>query len=1203
MQIKEMFEKPIDRNIKGVIKVGQKDEENIYQELNEYVVTDELKKHFSEFFNIYSKGTTTPTDDIGVWISGFFGSGKSHFLKILSYILNSELAVENKDNPGEIRRPIDFFKQDNKIQDPIVIADMIKSSDISTDVILFNIDSKSSNSESEKDKILDVFVKVFNEMRGYCTEYPFLADFEKKLDKEGLYEQFKSSFKNINGDDWEEARDEFLFNSGDVVEAIVEIGFMNEESANLWANKADENYSMSIEKFAEEVESYCNSKGNNHHVVFLVDEVGQYIGEDTKLMLNLQSITEDLGIKCHGKAWIIVTSQQNIDDIVDVKGNDFSKIQGRFKTRLSLSSANVDEVIRKRLLAKKEVAYKTLHASYPQLEPILKNNFTFTDSAEMKKYANANEFAAIYPFVPYQFNLLQAVLTSIREHGASGKHLAEGERSMLKLFQDAGKEWMDKSDDSLIPFYAFYDPLEDYLDHSIRSVFIKARNNNNLLHEDGEDDDVLKVLFLIKYIKELKANLDNITILMISNLDEDIPELRNKIVKSLVRLEKETLIQKNGDTYSFLTNEEQDINREIKNENVELGERLNKAADIIFYDIYAPNEKKFRYNNKYNFGYNRAIDNIDIGMHKNDIGIRIISPYYDFTTQTSPQTTLSEENEDERRYNALKGLSDEKNEVILYLNNDLTVFKEITEILQIEKYLQKHGAEIKKSLRDAKQEELQDKNSNAEILLEKALKQADIFVKGSKVNIPEKNVKDRIDDGFKDLVSKVYHKLNYMDFSPDKDDIMVAIKEFSQETLASGDSRANNALNDVDDYIKTQSDNYIKPPLKTIISRFTSAPYGFVDNDVVWIVAKLFSQKRISLIVNSEIISLKTHKPEEIFKYLTGKNFREKVLLEKKKETSQKKLKIAKLILKDVFSTIEKSTNDEIIFEVFVTQVDKKLVTIKDCLTYYRNNTKYPGKQALEDARDLLMEVLSIKSVDRFFDYVFNHENDFLDMGEDTYNVLQFFDHHKDYFDDAVKTYNIFESNKNYITNKELIDLANRINSILTMSNPYSNIKDLPKLTNDFLEKHDEIIDIEKLTPQNDLKLELDEVIEVLNENYEYKDELKLKYETSFTNDFDNLNKKLSKATEISVIRGVSDEAANLRVKCLNKIDEFKKSKNPEPETPETKVKSVEVSVKAITSKSKVKIENEDDLDKFLDKIRSEVKKQLEENNLVNLKL
>ena len=431
MQIKNMFEKPIDRDIKGVIKVGQKEEENIYQELDEYVVTDELKKHFSTFFNVYANGVSIPTDDIGVWISGFFGSGKSHFLKILSYILNSELSVENTDNPGQFRRPIDFFKDDNKISDSVVIGDMIKSSDVSTDVILFNIDSKSSNSEAVKDKILDVFVKVFNEIRGYCTEYPYLADLEKKLEKEGKYKKFKAAFESINGEIWEEARDDFLFNGDDVVESIVKIGYMSEESARIWQSTAEQDYDISIEKFAIEIEEYCESKEKNHHVVFLVDEVGQYIGEDTKLMLNLQSITEELGIHCKGKAWIIVTSQQNIDDLVDVKGNDFSKIQGRFKTRLSLSSANVDEVIRKRLLAKNDTAFKTLKASFPQIEPILNNNFTFKDSAEMKKYANADDFASIYPFIPYQFNLLQAVLTSIREHGASGKHLAEGERSML----------------------------------------------------------------------------------------------------------------------------------------------------------------------------------------------------------------------------------------------------------------------------------------------------------------------------------------------------------------------------------------------------------------------------------------------------------------------------------------------------------------------------------------------------------------------------------------------------------------------------------------------------------------------------------------------------------------------------------------------------------------------------------------------------
>ena len=121
-----MFEKPIDRDIKGVIKVGQKEEENVYQELSEYVVTNELLKHFREFFSNYSNSISHSTDDIGVWISGFFGSGNSHFLKILSYILSSDLLVEG-------RRPLDFFQE--KIPDPMILADMERSAAVSTDVI------------------------------------------------------------------------------------------------------------------------------------------------------------------------------------------------------------------------------------------------------------------------------------------------------------------------------------------------------------------------------------------------------------------------------------------------------------------------------------------------------------------------------------------------------------------------------------------------------------------------------------------------------------------------------------------------------------------------------------------------------------------------------------------------------------------------------------------------------------------------------------------------------------------------------------------------------------------------------------------------------------------------------------------------------------------------------------------------------------
>lgn len=413
MQIKNMFEKQIDRDIKGVIKVGQSDEENVYQELDEYVVTKELLKHFRDFFNNYEKGVDGYTDKMGVWISGFFGSGKSHFLKILSYLL--------KNSTVEGKRAIEYFTDGKKIEDPMLIAEMTKAGTIESDVMLFNIDSKgSAKVGSGKEAIVEVFMKVFNEMQGYCGSIPYLAEFERQLDNEGRFEEFKEKFEANAGAPWDKKRQAFAVIQDKVVKTLVEMDFMSEEAARNWCKNAKGSYDLSIEKFVSLVQEYCAKKGPNHHVIFLVDEIGQYIADDTQLMLNLQTIVEDLGTACKGKAWVIVTSQEDIDSITKTKGNDFSKIQGRFDTRLSLSASNVDEVIRKRVLAKNETATQTLRLLYEQKESIIKNLITFTaDTADKKLYADKADFADCYPFIPYQFNLLGQVLTAVRTHGAS----------------------------------------------------------------------------------------------------------------------------------------------------------------------------------------------------------------------------------------------------------------------------------------------------------------------------------------------------------------------------------------------------------------------------------------------------------------------------------------------------------------------------------------------------------------------------------------------------------------------------------------------------------------------------------------------------------------------------------------------------------------------------------------------------------------
>ena len=166
MQIKDMFAKKIDREIQGVIIVGQGEETNVAQELEEYVVTKELQKHFADFFAAYKKGIEGMTPKMGVWISGFFGSGKSHFLKILSYLLDNK-SVGNK-------HAYDYFVDDKKITDEKILSDMRLAASTPSDVILFNIDSKSESSgKQNKNAIVNVFLKDFNEMQGFCGSMPY----------------------------------------------------------------------------------------------------------------------------------------------------------------------------------------------------------------------------------------------------------------------------------------------------------------------------------------------------------------------------------------------------------------------------------------------------------------------------------------------------------------------------------------------------------------------------------------------------------------------------------------------------------------------------------------------------------------------------------------------------------------------------------------------------------------------------------------------------------------------------------------------------------------------------------------------------------------------------------------------------------------------------------------------------------------------
>ena len=590
MQIKDLFLKPIDRPINGVIKADQRDAASIWQELDEYVVTKQLTEHFRKFFDAYNQASG---ERMGVWVSGFFGSGKSHFIKILSYLLENIEAVSPTTN--EMKKASAFFDA-HKIKDAMLLADVQRAVSGSADVILFNIDAK-ADSKSDRDVILQVFLRVFNEKLGLSGDAPHIADMERHLIAKGVYQEFIDAFQAKHGSSWVKERDAVDFLRDDVVYALSKALSMTMESAEKWFDNARDDYRINIESLAKIIRDYLTTKSADHRIVFLVDEVGQFIGDNTQLMLTLQTITEELGLKCNGRAWVIVTSQEDIDAAIGgankAKTQDFSKIQGRFYTRLSLASSNTDEVIGERLLSKTPQAKKTLEDTFTKNGDIINNQLVFVgNSVTMRGYRDSLEFAACYPFAPYQFQLLQKIFESIRKVGATGRHLSRGERSLLDAFQSAAVKNADKNTDALIPIYDFYPSIESFIDTTAKRSIDDAPSNDAL---EPFDVKLLKALFLIRYIGDvLKPNVDNIATLCVSQIDQDKINLRRTIQESLTRLENQKLVSRNGDLWYFLTNEERDVAREIGHVTVAAAEKMRLLAELLF-DEVLDNQTKIRH--------------------------------------------------------------------------------------------------------------------------------------------------------------------------------------------------------------------------------------------------------------------------------------------------------------------------------------------------------------------------------------------------------------------------------------------------------------------------------------------------------------------------------------------------------------------------------------------------------------------------------
>lgn len=1029
MNIKNLFTKPLDRSINGVVKADQDDDKTVYQELDEYVVTKELEKHIRDFFKSYGTDLSDASISgrVGVWISGFFGSGKSHFLKVLSYILENKSVCKGTDHQ---RHAIDFFDE-QKIKDPDIRSSVIHAVNHPADVILFNIDSKASSND-EGNPILNVFLRVFNEYQGFSGDHPHIAHMERHLTQKGVYNAFKEAFHSSSGSNWEEERDGYHFLQDDVEQAIAKALHMSAEAAHKWFEESEDTFSVSVENFCYWVKTYLETKESNQRILFMVDEVGQFIGSDTRLMLTLQTITENLGTICNGRAWIVVTSQSDMDAVLgelsSSKANDFSKIAGRFKTRLSLSSSNTDEVIQKRLLNKTDEAITELTKLFEMKGDVLKNQISFDRSGpSLKNYEGTESFVNNYPFAPYHFQLVQKVFEEIRKVGATGAHLAYGERSMLDAFQMSANAIADKEVGALVPMYNFYSSVEGFLDTAVKRTIDQAEENSIL---DEFDVQVLRTLFMIRYVDLIKGSLDNLVTLSIEKVDEDKLALRKQLETSLHRLEKENLITRNGDEFIFLTNEERDISKKIKATDLSGSEENKELSNLIYKDLLKDINKYRHQPNKKDYGLSRYLDGHTIdNKFDNELKIEIISPLDpDYSTYSDAECFTKS--------------SEGSGQIIIKLNDDQSFFTELRTWLKTNKFIRLNSdgsqSDITRILADRGREN-QERKKRLRTKTEEMWLNAKVFTLGQHLDLSTSGVQARLDEMCQYLLENTFNKLSYLDKYHDDpwQELERLLNHYDAGQVESdlpGQQKNASALQELEQFITLKSSGNHRVLISDVVDRFSTRPYGWPDAEILLMIGRLAVTDHVSLQRSGGTLAA-----SDAYDILKNSRLRREISIIKKRRTGEGVLKKARQLTQTLFSSMGPEAEKDL-FEFY----QRRFNDWRENLRGYKIQAEagdFPGLEAISNCQLLLDRTLRISDSFDFFKQIIEQQDDYLDLEKDYSEVDEFFNKQVTIWAQLKHALIKFDRNSQYLEQSIAAETAlSQLRDIKEASKPYEQL-------------------------------------------------------------------------------------------------------------------------------------------------------------------
>lgn len=606
MKLRDIYDRNIDRVINPAVVVSNKKRETVEAEIREYVFTDELIEKLYTLLNAVMNSRDRKT---GIWINGYYGSGKSHFIKYAHYCLNAETQEAAFDHFIKASGGYDATRaganMDITPSNVTLLRNKIQAAAI--DNIMFNVEDETDDGSGER--LTRIFLNMFNKFRRYnANDIPLALLFEKYLDEKGQFETFKKIVASEMGYDWEQdAADIAAYELEGVLEVAKRL-VPEMDTVSLHAKLSNpDSIKIGINAtLIPELQKFLATKDRNYRVLFLVDEVSQYIGTNKETLLNFQNIIERVSEDCNNQVWIACTAQQTLDEVshgangtTDVE-DEFGKILGRFDTRISLQSNDAAYITQRRVLDKNSQGLEALSKVFRKNEDYVLNQFKITHEL-YKGYQNEDDFFLAYPFVPYQFKLIAHVFEAFQQLKFVIKEVKDNERSVLGITHFTARQHADQEVGSFISFDAFYN--QQFHTNLTQRGSRAIENGLELpyVKENPFAQRVVKALFMISNLLEgqrqtFPSNIDNLTVLLMTELDQNRMQLQKKIKEVLDKLIEESIIREEKGSYFFFNEDEIDVQNLIKSQIIRFDDRMEQFDDFF--------RKMTQLRNKFSYGAN-----------------------------------------------------------------------------------------------------------------------------------------------------------------------------------------------------------------------------------------------------------------------------------------------------------------------------------------------------------------------------------------------------------------------------------------------------------------------------------------------------------------------------------------------------------------------------------------------------------------------